>query len=100
MSLTLQDVTRIANLARLELNPDQTEQTLGQLNGIFAMVEQMSAVDTSGVEPLSHPIAALQSDLGLRLRDDVVTESDHREDYQQCAPATADGLYLVPRVVE
>lgn len=100
MSLTLQDVTRIANLARLELNPDQAERTLSQLNGIFAMVEQMSAVDTSGVEPLSHPIAALQHDLGLRLRDDVVTESDRRDDYQQCAPATADGLYLVPRVVE
>lgn len=100
MSLTLQDVTRIANLARLEFNPDQAETTLGQLNGIFAMVEQMSAVDTSGVEPLSHPIAALQSDLGLRLREDVVSESDRRDDFQHCAPATADGLYLVPKVIE
>ena len=100
MSLTLQDVTRIANLARLELNPDQAERTLSQLNGIFAMVEQMSAVDTTGVEPLAHPVAALQPDLGLRLRDDLVSESDHREDYQQCAPAIADGLYLVPKVIE
>ena len=100
MSLTLQDVTRIADLARLELNPDQAEKTLVQLNGIFAMVEQMASVDTSGVEPLSHPIAALLPDLSLRLRVDQVTETDRREDYQQCAPATADGLYLVPKVIE
>jgi aspartyl-tRNA(Asn)/glutamyl-tRNA(Gln) amidotransferase subunit C len=100
MSLTLQDVTRIANLARLELNPDQAGHTLDQLNGIFAMVEQMSLIDTTGIEPLSHPIAALLPDLALRLREDTVTEANRREDYQQCAPATADGLYLVPKVIE
>jgi aspartyl-tRNA(Asn)/glutamyl-tRNA(Gln) amidotransferase subunit C len=63
-------------------------------------VEQMRAVDTAGIEPLSHPIAALRQDLSLRLRDDVVTESDRREDYQKLAPATEDGLYLVPKVIE
>jgi aspartyl-tRNA(Asn)/glutamyl-tRNA(Gln) amidotransferase subunit C len=100
MSLTLQDVQRIANLARLELGPSEAETTLGQLNRIFAMVEQMRAIDTSGVEPLSHPISALMPDLSLRLRSDVVSETDRRSDYQQCAPATEDGLYLVPKVIE
>ncbi|MEN9866680.1 MAG: Aspartyl-tRNA(Asn) amidotransferase subunit [Pseudomonadota bacterium] len=100
MSLTLGDVKRISTLAHLEFNPDQAETTLAQLNGIFAMVEQMSAVDTTGVEPLSHPVAALMPDLGLRLRNDVVTEPDQRLENQEPAPATQDGLYLVPRVVE
>lgn len=100
MSLTLGDVKRISALAHLEIDPAQAEGTLAQLNGIFAMVEQMSAVDTTGVEPLSHPIAALLPDLGLRLRNDVVTEPDQRQENQEPAPATQDGLYLVPRVVE
>lgn len=99
MSLSLSDVKRIANLAQLELSNEQTETTLGQLNGIFALVEQMGQVDTSGVEPLRHPTAALQ-DLALRLREDVVTEENRRTDYQSCAPATQDGLYLVPKVIE
>ena len=100
MTLALSDVKRIANLSRLELTEQQAEQTLSKLNDIFALVEQMSAVDTSGIEPLSHPIAALQSDLALRLREDVVTEANQREAYQQPAPATQDGLYLVPKVIE
>ena len=100
MTLALSDVKRIANLSRLELTEQQAEQTLSKLNDIFALVVQMSAVDTSGIEPLSHPIAALQSDLALRLREDVVTEANQREAYQQPAPATQDGLYLVPKVIE
>ena len=65
-----------------------------------ALVEQMRAIDTSGVEPLSHPIAAIEPALALRLREDAVTESNRRDDYQQPAPATQDGLYLVPKVIE
>ena len=100
MSLALSDVKRIAQLARLELTENQASTTLEKLNGIFSLVEQLRAVDTAGVEPLSHPIAALQADLALRLRDDVVTETNHRDDYQRVAPATEDGLYLVPKVIE
>lgn len=100
MSLDLSDVKRLARLAQLDLNDDQAGKTLDKLNGIFALVEQMRAVDTSGVEPLNHPIAAYQNDVALRLRDDQVTEPDRRNDYQQVAPATQDGLYLVPKVIE
>jgi aspartyl-tRNA(Asn)/glutamyl-tRNA(Gln) amidotransferase subunit C len=100
MSLEKSDVSRIAHLAHLELSAEQTSKTLEQLNGIFALVEKMQAVDTKGVAPLSHPFALVVDQLALRLRDDTVTESNHRSDYQQCAPATQDGLYLVPRVIE
>ena len=100
MSLTISDVKRIANLARLELSESEATSTLAKLNGIFDLAEQLKAVDTSGIAPLSHPIAALMPDLSLRLREDVVTETNHREDYQQVAPATQDGLYLVPQVIE
>lgn len=100
MSLDLSDVKRLAVLAQLDLTGDQAEATLTKLNGIFALVEQMRAVDTSGVEPLNHPIAALQHDLSLRLREDVATEPNRREDYQAVAPAAQDGLYLVPKVIE
>lgn len=100
MSLELSDVKRLAILAQLELTDEQASQTLPKLNGIFALVEQMQAVDTSGVEPLNHPIAAFQSDLSLRLREDVVSEPSRREEYQRVAPMTQDGLYLVPKVIE
>jgi aspartyl-tRNA(Asn)/glutamyl-tRNA(Gln) amidotransferase subunit C len=100
MSLDLSDVKRLAILAQLELTEDQAAQTLTKLNGIFALVEQMKAVDTKGVEPLSQPIAAYRNDLALRLREDVVTEPDRRDDYQKPAPAVEDGLYLVPKVIE
>jgi aspartyl-tRNA(Asn)/glutamyl-tRNA(Gln) amidotransferase subunit C len=99
MSLTLADVKRIANLAQLDMDDAHAEIALGELNGIFALAEQMQAVDTSGVEPLSQPLAAILA-LPLRLRDDVVTEEDHRADYQAPAPKTEDGLYLVPKVIE
>jgi aspartyl-tRNA(Asn)/glutamyl-tRNA(Gln) amidotransferase subunit C len=98
MSLTLNDVNRIAQLARLELSAEEAQATLGQLNGIFALIEQMRGVDTSNVEPLSSPLQT--RGLSLRLREDQVTEGDRRSDYQAVAPAVADGLYLVPRVIE
>jgi aspartyl-tRNA(Asn)/glutamyl-tRNA(Gln) amidotransferase subunit C len=72
---------------------------LTQLNAFFSIVEQMSAVDTAGVEPLYTPLSAV-SEVSLRLRDDVVTETNQRELNQRSAPAIEDGLFLVPRVVE
>ncbi len=99
MALTLQDVSRIAELARLDLGADAQARMLGQLNAFFAIVEQMRAVDTAGVEPLFTPLAALE-EVHLRLRADAVTESDTRAASQQSAPRVADGLYLVPQVIE
>jgi aspartyl-tRNA(Asn)/glutamyl-tRNA(Gln) amidotransferase subunit C len=99
MALTQQDVSRIAQLARLELQPAEQASMLTQLNGFFSIVEQMSAVDTRGIEPLYTPLSAIEH-VQLRLRDDAVTETDERELNQRSAPAVEDGLFLVPRVVE
>jgi aspartyl-tRNA(Asn)/glutamyl-tRNA(Gln) amidotransferase subunit C len=99
MPLTPHDVGRIAHLARLQLEPDEQAAMLGQLNGFFRIVEQMSAVDTRGVEPLYTPLSAVQA-VALRLREDAVTESDQRERNQANAPAVEDGLFLVPKVIE
>ncbi|CAM3919659.1 Asp-tRNA(Asn)/Glu-tRNA(Gln) amidotransferase subunit GatC [Roseateles saccharophilus] len=99
MSLTPDDVSRIANLARLELKPAESDALRQQLNGFFKIVDQMSAVDTAGVEPLYTPLSAIQQ-VQLRLRDDVVTESNQRELNQRSAPAVEDGLFLVPKVIE
>ncbi|MCS0591920.1 Asp-tRNA(Asn)/Glu-tRNA(Gln) amidotransferase subunit GatC [Massilia norwichensis] len=99
MSLTLSDVKRIANLAQLDMIDAHAEIALTELNGIFALAEQMRAVDTTGVEPLSQPLAAILP-LPLRLREDVVSEEDRRADYQAPAPKAQDGLYLVPKVIE
>ena len=99
MTLNASDISRIANLARLELKPDESERMLTQINGFFDIVEQMRAVDTSGIEPLSHPVAAVQ-DIALRLRDDAVSEPNNREANQQSAPAVERGLFLVPKVIE
>ena len=99
MALTPEDVGRIAHLARLELSGAEQAAMLSQLNDFFSIVEQMSAVDTSGVEPLYTPLSAVQ-ETSLRLRKDVVTETDERELNQRNAPALADGLYLVPKVME
>jgi aspartyl-tRNA(Asn)/glutamyl-tRNA(Gln) amidotransferase subunit C len=99
MPLVPDDVRRIAHLARLELQPAEEQAMLSQLNGFFAIVEQMSAVETTGVEPLYTPLAAVQT-AALRLREDVVTESDQRVANQMSAPAVEDGLYLVPKVIE
>ena len=99
MPLTPEDVSRIANLARLALTPEEEPVMLAQLNGFFSIVEQMGAVDTSGIEPLYTPLSAVQ-DVQLRLRADAVTESNQREANQRSAPAVEDGLFLVPRVIE
>ena len=99
MALTPQDVSRIAQLARLELRGNEAAAMLTQLNGFFRIVEQMSAVDTSGVEPLYTPLSALHP-VQLRLRDDVVSETDERQANQKSAPAVEDGLFLVPKVIE
>ena len=99
MALTPQDVSRIAHLARLELRPDEEAAMLTQLNDFFGIVEKMSAVDTSDVEPLYTPLSAVQA-VHLRLRDDVVTEGDERAANQKSAPAVEDGLFLVPKVIE
>ena len=99
MALTPQDVSRIAHLARLELSAAEQAQMLAQLSGFFGIVEQMSAVDTSGVEPLYTPLSAVQQ-VSLRLRDDVVTEQVDRDANQRSAPAVEAGLFLVPQVIE
>jgi aspartyl-tRNA(Asn)/glutamyl-tRNA(Gln) amidotransferase subunit C len=99
MALTPQDIGRIANLARLELRPEDSERMLTQINGFFGIVEKMQAVDTSGIAPLPHPVAAIQ-EIALRLRDDVDSEPNQREANQQSAPAVERGLFLVPKVIE
>lgn len=99
MPLSFDDVSRIAHLARLELQSDEQARMLQQLNGFFGIVERMSAVDTSGVEPLYTPLSSVQA-AQLRLRDDAVTEVVDRDANQRSAPAVEDGLYLVPKVIE
>lgn len=99
MSLTSADIARIANLARLELKPAESERMLTQIKGFFDIVEKIRAVDTTGIEPLSHPVAAVR-DIALRLREDRVSETNNREANQRSAPAVENGLFLVPKVIE
>lgn len=99
MALTPQDISRIADLARLELQPHESERMLTQINGFFGIVEAMRAVDTAGIEPLAHPVAVFQ-DVALRLREDAASEPDQREANQRSAPAVERGLFLVPKVIE
>ena len=93
--LTLDEVRRIADLARIEVPDAEVAALQQQLNGIFGLIEQMRAVDTAGVEPMAHAI-----DLTQRLREDAVTEIDRHALYQEGAPQVEAGLYLVPRVIE
>jgi aspartyl-tRNA(Asn)/glutamyl-tRNA(Gln) amidotransferase subunit C len=95
MSLTLEQVQRIAHLARVEISESEASTTRDHLNGIFELIEQMQAVNTAGVEPMAHA-----QDLSQRLRDDAVTEADRRAAFQAVAPETEAGLYLVPKVIE
>jgi aspartyl-tRNA(Asn)/glutamyl-tRNA(Gln) amidotransferase subunit C len=95
MSLDTKEVEKIAHLARLALPESSVAQYATELSGILDLVEQMNAVDTSGIEPMAHPMEAVQ-----RLRADEVTESDQRDRFQQIAPSVEAGLYLVPRVIE
>ena len=99
MSLTLQDVSAIAHLARLELGVGEQAAMLSQLNDFFRIVEQMSTVDTTGIEPLYTPLSAVR-EVSLRLRDDAVSELDRRAANLQNAPAVDAGLFLVPKVLE
>jgi len=95
MSLTLEQVKRIAHLARIEVSETEALSTQSRLNGIFELIEQMQAVDTTGVEPMAHA-----QDVSQRLREDAVSESDRRDAYQAVAPETEAHLYLVPKVIE
>ena len=95
MSLNTHDVKRIAHLARLAVSEEEAEATLVKLSGILGLIEEMQAVDTSGIAPMSH-----SQDVTQRLRADVVTESNQRELLQSIAPAVEHGLYLVPKVIE
>ena len=99
MSLTSRDIDRIANLARLELQPDEAERMLAQINGFFGIVEAMQAVDTTGIVPMAHPVAAIQ-DITLRLRPDLASEPNQRDLNQRSAPDLGRGLFLVPKVIE
>lgn len=95
MALDSNDVAKIAHLARLEVADADLGHYAAELSNILGLVEQMNAVDTTGVEPMAHPLHMAQ-----RLRPDAVTEPNRREDFQAGAPATEDGLYLVPKVIE
>lgn len=95
MSLTLEQVHRIAHLARIAVSESEAQSTLGHLNGIFGLIEEMQAVDTAGVEPMAHA-----QDVSQRLRDDLVSEANRREAFQAVAPEVEAGLYLVPKVIE
>lgn len=95
MSLTHQDVARIAKLARIAVTDDEIESVGAQLNTIFGLIEKMQAVNTDGIEPMAHP-----QEVSLRLRDDVVTEVNQREAFQAVAPQVEGGLFLVPKVIE
>lgn len=95
MALTLDDVKRIAQLARIEVEPREAECVLTQLSGIFRLIEEMQAVNTDGIEPMSHA-----QDLTLRLREDVVAGSGEFALFQSIAPHAEAGLYLVPKVIE
>jgi aspartyl-tRNA(Asn)/glutamyl-tRNA(Gln) amidotransferase subunit C len=95
MALSLEDVKRIAYLARIATSEEEANTALKQLNGIFKLIEELQAVDTKGIEPMSHA-----QDVTLRLRSDLATETDQHELFQLVAPQVEAGLYLVPKVIE
>jgi len=95
MALDKKDIEKIAWLARLDIKPGDVPGYARDLSNILGLVEQMDKVDTAGIEPLAHPL-----DLNARGREDIVTETNQREHFQNHAPAVANGLYLVPKVIE
>ena len=99
MSLSDDQVRRLARLARIDIRPEESAALIERLNRVLGLIDQLKAVDTAGIEPMAHPLDALLPE-GQRLRADVVTETDQRELYQSVAPAVEDGLYLVPKVIE
>jgi len=99
MSLTPDQLQRIALLARVAVNPQEALGVIDRLNQVLGLIDQLQAVDTRGIEPMSH---ALDAELAVqqRLRDDAVSEPNQREEFQRLAPAVSQGLYLVPKVIE
>ncbi|MTI14815.1 Asp-tRNA(Asn)/Glu-tRNA(Gln) amidotransferase subunit GatC [Sansalvadorimonas verongulae] len=95
MAIDRSTVESVAHLARLSISEDEVRQTTEQITSIMGLIDEMQAVDTHGVEPLAHPLDAVQ-----RLRADEVTETNQRENLQANAPAAEEGLFLVPRVIE
>ncbi|MFA7349469.1 MAG: Asp-tRNA(Asn)/Glu-tRNA(Gln) amidotransferase subunit GatC [Methylotenera sp.] len=104
MALSIEDIKKIAHLARIEVSENEAAATLTKLTGILGLIEQMQAVNTAGIVPMSH-----SQDLAQRLREDVVTKTNQRDEFQKIAPvigngatekAVSHGLYLVPQVIE
>ena len=95
MALENSDIEKLATLARININDEMKTEVAGKISDILTMIDDMQAVDTSGIEPMANSLDATQ-----RLREDIVTESDKREQLQAVAPATEDGLYLVPKVID
>ena len=95
MTISIDDVQRIAHLARIEIDAAQADEVRVKLDAIFGLINELNAIDTAGVEPMAHA-----QDVALPLREDRVTDTDHRTLYQGVAPAVEDGLYLVPKVLE
>lgn len=95
MSIKREDAENIARLAKLQVSDDQLEKITGDLSNILSLVDQLQSADTDNIEPMAHPMDAIQ-----RLRADQVTETNNRDAFQKIAPATEEGLYLVPKVIE
>jgi aspartyl-tRNA(Asn)/glutamyl-tRNA(Gln) amidotransferase subunit C len=95
MALSTEDVERLAHLARIEITPAEVAEVGQKLDRIFDLIGRLRAIETTGIVPMAHA-----QDVSLPLREDIVTETDQHELYQESAPAVADGLYLVPRVIE
>jgi len=95
MGLTADDITRLAHLARIDIDAGEARDVKAKLDAILGLIDDLQSIDTSGMTPMSHA-----QDVMLELRDDVVTETDRHEIFQQQAPAVAGGLYLVPKVIE
>ena len=95
MALTLEDMNKIAHLARVGLSDDEKSLYTDSLNNILGLIDELQAVNTTGIEPLAHALEVTQP-----LRADIVTEQNNRDAYQAIAPAVQDGLYLVPKVME
>ena len=99
MSLTPDQLQRIATLARIDVSADELRGVTERLNRVLGLIDQLQSVETQGIAPMSHALDA-QLSVRQRLRPDEVTEADRREDFQKGAPAVENGLYLVPKVIE
>ena len=95
MAFDKSEVEKIAHLARLHISDSEADEVTARIGDILGLIDQMQSVDTDGVEPLAHPLDVVQ-----RLREDVITEKDQRQDLQTLAPTSQDGLYLVPQGLE